>query len=100
MVDKEEIELITKKFKRLVSEGKIKKPKMHKEEFFKRKAEVSLRLSKELVKTQDYLDWSINASYYSMFYNAVCLLAHINIDLEEVSDNTHILIYQALVYFF
>ena len=44
---------------------------MHKEEFFKRKAEVSLRLSKELVKTQDYLDWSINASYYSMFYNGV-----------------------------
>jgi len=56
MVDKEEIELITKKFKRLISEGKIKNPKLHKKEFFKRKAEVSLRLSKELVKNHDYLD--------------------------------------------
>ena len=100
MVDKEEIELITKKFKRLVSEGKINKPKIHKEEFFKRKAEVSLRLSKELMQNPDYFDWSINASYYSMFYNAVCLLAHIKVDLEDVSDSTHILTYQALVYFF
>ena len=51
MVDKEEIELITKKFKRLMLEGKIKKPKSHKKEFFKRKAEISLRLSKELMQT-------------------------------------------------
>src|SRR3989338_2628116 len=100
MVDKEEIELITKKFKRLISEGKIKKPKLHKEEFFKRKADTSLRLSKELMQNPQYFDWSINASYYSMFYNAVCLLAHINVDLEDISDSVHILTYQALVYFF
>ena len=100
MLDKEEIGLITKKFKRLISEGKIKKPKPHKKEFFKRKAEISLRLSKELVLNPNYLDWSINASYYSMFYNAICLLTHINVDLEDISDSIHILTYQALVYFF
>jgi len=100
MVNKEEIELITKKFKRLVSEGKIKTPKIHKEEFFKRKADISLRLSKELVQKSYYYDWSINTSYYSMFYNAVCLLAHIKVDLEDISDSMHVLTYQALVYFF
>ena len=35
-----------------------------------------------------------------MFYNAICLLAHINVDLENISDSVHILTYQALVYFF
>ena len=100
MVDKEEIEFITKKFKRLMSEGKIKNPKPHKKEFFRKKAEISLRLSKELVKNQEYLDWSINASYYSMFYNAICLLAHVEVDLGDISDNVHILTHQALVYFF
>src|SRR3989344_5479528 len=54
----------------------------------------------ELIKNPDYFDWSINASYYSMFYNAVCLLAHISVDLEDISDSIHILTYQALVYFF
>src|SRR3989344_2748482 len=100
MVEKEEIELITKKFKNIIYEGKINKPKINKEKFFKRKADVSLRLSKELAKNPDYFDWSINASYYSMFYNAVCLLAHKNVDLGEISDSVHILTYQALVYFF
>ncbi|HLC19326.1 MAG TPA: hypothetical protein VJK72_00265 [Candidatus Nanoarchaeia archaeon] len=100
MVGKEEVELITKKFKKLVAEGKIRKPKINKEEFFKRKADISLRLSKELVQNPDYHDWSINASYYSMFYNAVCLLAHMKIDLDDISDSVHILTYQALVYFF
>ena len=100
MLSKEEIELISKKFKKLVSDGKINKPKIHKEAFFKKKADISLRLSKELIKNSDYCDWSINTSYYSMFYNAVCLLAHINVDLDEVSDNIHVLVYQALVYFF
>jgi len=100
MVDTKEIEQIIKKFKRLMSEGKIKKPKPHKKEFFRKKAEISLKLSKELIKNQDYLDWSINAAYYSMFYNAVCLLAHVNVDLEDISDSIHILAYQALVYFF
>ena len=100
MVDKKEIELITKKFKRLISEGKINNPKVHKEAFFKRKADVSLLLSKELIKNPNYLDWSINAAYYSMFYNAVCLLAHIKVDLEDISDSVHMLTYQALVYFF
>ena len=35
-----------------------------------------------------------------MFYNAICLLTHINVDLEDISDSIHILTYQALVYFF
>ncbi|MBI4453826.1 hypothetical protein HY636_04230 [Candidatus Woesearchaeota archaeon] len=100
MVEKEEIELITKKFRRLIIKGNIKKPKPYKKEFFKRKAEISLRLSKELLQKPDYFDWSINASYYSMFYNAVSLLAHINVDLEDISDSVHILIYQGLVYYF
>ena len=100
MVDKEEIELITRKFKKLILEEKIKKPKIHKEEFFKRKADVSLQLSKELIKNPHYFDWSINASYYSMFYNATCLLAHANVDLEDISDSIHMITYQALVYFF
>ena len=100
MPEKEEIELITKKFKKLMQEEKIKKPKHHKKEFFKRKAEISLRLAKELVQTRDYLDWSINSSYYSMFYNAIALLAHINVDLEDIFDSVHILTYQGLVYYF
>lgn len=100
MVNDKEIELITKKFKRLLSEESIKKPKPHKKDFFKRKAETSLKLAKELAQKPEYLDWSINASYYSMFYNAVCLLAYIQIDLDDISDSVHILTYQALVYFF
>jgi len=35
-----------------------------------------------------------------MFYNAICLLAHISVDLEDIPDSVHILTYQALVYFF
>jgi len=100
MVHDTEIALITKKFKRLLLDESIKKPKPHKKDFFKRKAEVSLRLAKELAQNPEYLDWSINASYYSMFYNAVSLLAHIQIDLEDIADSVHILTYQALVYFF
>lgn len=100
MINNEEIEIIAKKFKQLVVEGKIKSPKPYKKEFFKKKADTSLRLSKELVQNPDFLDWSVNASYYSMFYNAVCLLAHINVDLDDIPDSTHVLVYQALVYFF
>ena len=100
MIDQKEVEHIKKKFNKLLLEGKIRKPKNNKEAFFKKKAEISLLLSKELIQNHKYLDWCINAAYYSMFYNAVCILAHVNVDLEDVLDSIHILTYEALVYFF
>jgi len=42
----------------------------------------------------------INISYYSMYYNAVSLLAYNRIDIENVEDDMHVLTYQALVFYF
>lgn len=100
MLDKKELEIIKRKFEKLISEGKIRKPKLGKKEFFKNKAELSLQLSKDLLKKEEYLDWVINTAYYSMFYNAISLLAKISVDLEDIQESTHVLVYQALIYFF
>lgn len=35
-----------------------------------------------------------------MFYNATALLANVNVDLDEIQESTHVIVYQALVYFF
>ncbi len=94
------IDRIKKRFERLIKENKIKKPKSYKEKFFRKKAEISLRLSKELIENPEYFDWSINAAYYSMFYNAISLLSHIGKDLDDINESVHLLTYQALVYFF
>ncbi len=95
-----EEEIIKKKFELHIKEGKITKPKHNKKDFFKKKAESSLRLARTLLEREEYLDWCINISYYSMFYNATSLLAHNNVDITEINENTHLLTYQALVYFY
>jgi uncharacterized protein (UPF0332 family) len=46
------------------------------------------------------LDWVINIAYYSMYYNAISLLAFKKIDLDDIDDSTHILTYQALIFYF
>ncbi|MBT3465181.1 hypothetical protein HOD20_05635 [archaeon] len=100
MIDNKEIEIIRKKFQRLVLENRIKNPKIHKKEFFLKKAFSSIQLAKKLVNENEYLDWVINVSYYSMFYNAVALLAYIDVDLGDIDESVHILTYQAIVYYF
>ena len=100
MLRKRELELIERKFKKYLTIGKIIKPKQNKKLFFKKKAESSFNLATELLNNETYLDWVINISYYSMYYNAISLLAHFNVDLEEIDESTHVLTYQALVYFF
>lgn len=100
MLNQKEREIITNKFKKYIGEGKIKKPKHNKKEFFKNKAENSIKLAKELIGKEEYFDWIISIAYYSMFYNAITLLAHINVDLGEINENVHVLTYQALIYFF
>ena len=100
MIDEKEIKLIKNKFQRFILEGKIQKPKPNKKKFFKNKSESSLLLAKELVERQEHLDWGINISYYSMFYNAVSLLAQFNVDLSEIDESVHVLTYQALVFYF
>lgn len=100
MLSKQEIAFIKNRFERYIKEGKIKKPKATKKEFFKNKAETSINLAKELLEKEDYLDWVICIAYYSMFYNAISILAHNHVDLEDINESTHTLIYTALVYFF
>ena len=100
MIEKKEREIIESRFKKLIRESKISKPKPNKKDFFKHKAEESLNLAKELLGRQEHLDWAINTAYYSMYYNAVSLLAHINVDLGQIDESVHTLTYQALVYYF
>lgn len=95
-----EREIIERKFRRLIDRGRILKPKPNKKDFFKHKAEKSLQLAKDLLEKEEYLDWAISVSYYSMFYNTISLLAHINVDLQEIDESVHTLTYQALVYHF
>ena len=89
MIEQNEREIIERRFKRLIVEGKIAGPKPNKKDFFKHKAEESLELAKELLERQEHLDWAINVAYYSMYYNAVSLLAHINVDLQEIDESVH-----------
>lgn len=56
MLDKKELEIIKRKFERLIKERKIKKPNPYRKEFFKIKAEHSLQFSKELVEKPNYYD--------------------------------------------
>ena len=98
MIDKKELEYIKQKFKNYIKQSKISKPKPIKQQFFKRKAESSLQLAKEI--NGSYPDWAINIAYYSMFYNATSLLASINVDLENIDESIHVLTYHAMIYFF
>lgn len=93
-------ENIKKKFQKYILAGIICKPKPHKMKFFKNKAEKSLNLARELLEKNEYLDWAINIAYYSMYYNAISLLAYKNIDIEQIDENTHLITYQALVFYF
>jgi uncharacterized protein (UPF0332 family) len=100
MISQKEIVIIKKKFNRLIADGKVVKPKAHKKEFFKNKAEDSLRLAKDLLEKKEHLDWALSTAYYSMFYNAISLLAHNGVDLQEIDESVHSLTYQALIYYF
>jgi len=100
MLSDKDTNIIRRKFKGYIQSGKITKPKSHKKDFFKEKAESSLNLARKLMDKEEYLDWVINISYYSMYYNAISLLAFKNIDLENIDESTHVLAYHALVFFF
>jgi uncharacterized protein (UPF0332 family) len=100
MLSKKEIDIISLKFEKFIRLNKISKPKPNKKEFFKNKANTSLNLAKKILQGDEYFDWVINISYYSMYYNAITLLAHINVDLNDLNESTHVIAYQALVYYF
>ena len=100
MIKRDELERIESKFKRLIDEEKIMRPKPGKVDFFRKKAQGSLQLAGELLEKRRYFDWIVNISYYSMFYNAVSLLAYKNVDVQEIDEGVHMITYQALVFYF
>lgn len=100
MIEEKELKHIELRFRKYIIQNKIASPKSHKQDFFKKKAESSLQLAKKLILEESYADWAINIAYYSMFYNAVSLLASINVDLSKIDDNIHILTYRAIIFYF
>ena len=100
MLREKELNITRKRFKGYIQSRKISKPKPNRKEFFRGKAESSLGLARDLLEKGQFLDWAINIAYYSMYYNAICLLAWKNVDLDGIDESTHVLTYQALVYYF
>ena len=86
---KKESEIV---IKQLIKENKIIKPMSISKQFFLNKAIISLRTAKKLFEISedknenlDAYMWTINISYYSMFYAATALLAHYNHKIDRKS---------------
>ena len=114
MITEKEILESRKIIKKLIEEGIIIKSDDKFILFFLEKAKSSLETAKGLFKLsqnqnlketlklspdyEGYL-WTINASYYSMFYAATSLLAKYNHRI-KTTQGIHSLTYHALVYYF
>lgn len=90
--------------KQLIKENKIIKPDPKIKEFFLKKASTALQISKRIneISQQEDIDaymWTINTSYYCLFYAATALLAHFKQRI-KTDVGIHKLTYHALVYYF
>jgi len=104
MLDNKKIEESSKVMQQLIKSGKIIKPGPKTKDFFLSKGRKSLIVAKRLLELQEEENidanlWVINASYYSMFFDATALLAHYN---HKIKSNVgiHKITYHALVYYF
>lgn len=119
MLDNKELEIIKKEIGRLIKQDKIIVEKTNKSKFTdfflanSKKSFDSAKVLKDISddsKLQETLGypnfdgslWTINASYYSMFYMARALLesSGIKIKSDSSTQSIHQIVFQALVYFF
>ena len=66
MLTEREIDIIKRKFKTLIIQRRISKPKHNKKEFFKKKAESSLILAKELLAEKECSARSAEFNYSNL----------------------------------
>ena len=115
MLDNKEIEIIKKNMNRFLSDNSVIKEKPGKfANFFINNANNSLDSAKLLFNVSTKKDiqeimgfpdfngflWTINASYYSMFYMARALLESEGIKIKAESASIHLITFNALVYYF
>lgn len=106
MLDERERKESSYILKQLISENKITKPEISREQFFLDKSIESFNLAKKVLQiSEDKNDplvsymWVVSISYYSMFFAATSLLAHFGHKINE-ERSIHKLTYHALVYYF
>ena len=119
MLDNKELEIIKKEIDNLIKQDKIivektSKPKFtgffltnSKRSFDSAKVLKDISDDSKLQETLGYPNfdgslWTINASYYSMFYMARALLENsgIKVKSDSSTQSIHQMVFQALVYFF
>ena len=105
MLDQKKIEDSIKRAGVFVSDGTIRRDGTKEfVRFFLDNAEDSLNSAESLLQHTEKGDyngslWVVNSSYYSMFYTVRALLEGIGIRLGK-NVNTHLLAFDALIYFF
>ncbi len=119
MLDNKELEIIKKEIENLIQQEKIiveKNSKGKFTDFFLENSRKSfdsarvlmdLSINPKLQETLGYSNfdgslWTINASYYSMFYMVRGLLENFGIKIKSDSNtqSIHQMVFQALIYFF
>jgi uncharacterized protein (UPF0332 family) len=104
MLEDEKIKESSRIIKKLISEGKITKPKIGSVDFFIEKSKQSISVASRLLELEDEEGltadmWVINASYYSIFFAATALLAKFNHKIDS-EQGIHKLTYHAIVHYF
>jgi len=114
MLDKK-MQEIKRDAEKLISSGEIIKEKESRfTQFFIKNSKDSLDSAKllfevstnnELKKSTGFPDfngflWVINSSYYSMFYMARALLESIGVKIKTAQQSIHLVVFDALVYYF